>query len=64
MDLYLLVSTITEYLAKMPEVVRMIYLHVVDGHHVGDNQQSYEDDNVAHSSVSAFLGRVLPAHIH
>ena len=46
----------------MPEVIRMLQLHVVDRYHVGNNQQRYEYDNVAHASVSSFLERILPAH--
>jgi len=55
MLLYLLVSTIIEDLIEMPEVIRVFYLHVVDRHHVGNNQQRYGKDNVAHSSVRSFL---------
>ena len=47
----------------MPEVIRMLQLHVVDRYHVGNNQQRYEYDNVAHASVSSFLERIPPAHI-
>ena len=62
MLLYLLVSTII-YPTEMPEVIRMLQLHVGDRYHVGNNQQCYEYDNGAHASVSSFLERILPAHV-
>mgnify|MGYP003152533018 CR=1 FL=1 len=44
----------------MPE---MLQLHVVDRYHVGDNQQCYEYDNVAHALIRSFLIGVFSFYI-